>query len=234
MANSSNSIISMILQSGFVGLSVVILLVFMSILLWAIVLIKWISRFKESKSVRAWFLALQGHPDLEAIRKLEKTMPSGAFTRLAHSAIVEMEAMAPYVSYASYGPRNQLIEEALQRAIDKEKHHNEKYLSYCAVCSNLGPFLGLFGTVWGIMHSFLDIGKMGSANITVVAPGIAEALITTIFGLIVAIPASAAYNFFVSANRQWESTAYDFASEIVALFKRRELKVLEAADAGNG
>ncbi len=70
-------------------------------------------------------------------------------------------------------------------------------LGYLATCANTAPFIGLFGTVWGIMKAFHDIGLKGSASLATVAPGIAEALINTAMGLFVAIPASMAYNFFV-------------------------------------
>jgi len=224
----TSSIISLITQSGGIGLAIVILLVIMSVFLWAVILLKALEKGKDAKSMRSWFSHFKNKSDLESIQKLIKTQPVGSFSRIAQAALQEISHLSAPATFDSYAPRNELIQEALQRAIDKEKHHKEKLLAYCALSSNISPFLGLFGTVWGIMHSFLDIGQMGSANITVVAPGIAEALVTTIFGLVVAIPASAAYNYFVSANRSWEAMAYDFSSEILGTFKRSELQILEA------
>ena len=82
-----------------------------------------------------------------------------------------------------------------------EVNHLEKYLSFLATTGSSTPFIGLFGTVWGIMNSFRNIGVTGSASISVVAPGISEALVATAIGLFAAIPAVIAYNFFVNKIR---------------------------------
>ena len=113
--------------------------------------------------------------------------------------------------------------------MDAEKERNERGLTFLAFCTATGPLIGLLGTVWGIMDTFFQIGKMGSANITVVAPGIAEALMSVFSGLIVAIPASLGYNTSVGFNRYAESTLYNFGSEVVSAFKRGDLLALERA-----
>ena len=77
----------------------------------------------------------------------------------------------------------------------------ERRVTFLATTASVTPFVGLFGTVWGIMNAFGDIGRMGSANLAVVAPGISEALITTAMGLVAAIPAAVFYNFFSAASR---------------------------------
>jgi len=86
-----------------------------------------------------------------------------------------------------------------------------------ATCGNTAPFIGLFGTVWGIMTAFHQIGVRGSASLATVAPGIAEALIATAAGLAAAIPAVMAYNYFLGQVRHLEAELTDFAGELAAL-----------------
>ena len=97
----------------------------------------------------------------------------------------------------------------------------EKRLSVLATAGSVCPFLGLFGTVWGVMTAFLDISTKGSTNIVVVAPGIAEALITTIAGLAVAIPAMVAYNYFVQHSRVLGLELEDMATSVMNILQLR-------------
>src|SRR6185295_6366889 len=96
----------------------------------------------------------------------------------------------------------------------------EGRLSFLATTASVTPFVGLFGTVWGIMNAFGDIGRMGSANLSVVAPGISEALITTATGLAAAIPAAVFYNFFSSRVRVLSAMLDDFALEFLNIVER--------------
>jgi biopolymer transport protein TolQ len=226
---SNVPIFSLIVQSGLVARLVVLILAFLSIGSWAIIIIKALKNKKEAGFSNKWFIKLRAIRSLGEINKLSKEMKDSSLGRISTACITEIEGLASYVSYASLEARTQLVQEAIERAVDSEKHVNDRLLSFLALCSSVAPFLGLFGTVWGIMHSFLEIGEQGSANITVVAPGIAEALVTTIIGLSVAIPASAAYNYFVAFNRKSEAYMYNFGSEIMSLFKRGDLKALEKA-----
>jgi biopolymer transport protein TolQ len=93
------------------------------------------------------------------------------------------------------GTDGDVVSREFGRAASKELSRAERFLPFLATCSSAGPFLGLLGTVWGIITAFQRIGIWGSANIAVVAPGIAEALVATAVGLFVAIPALIAYNF---------------------------------------
>ena len=90
------------------------------------------------------------------------------------------------------------LSRALARAATVEVTRLERRVTFLATTASVTPFIGLFGTVWGIMNAFGDIGRMGSANLAVVAPGISEALITTATGLAAAIPAAVFYNFYNS------------------------------------
>ncbi len=96
----------------------------------------------------------------------------------------------------------------------------ERYLPFLATTASSAPFIGLFGTVWGIMTSFQGIGAQGSANLAVVAPGISEALIATAAGLGAAIPAVIGYNFFVNRVKRWAVEMDGFALELLNMFGR--------------
>jgi biopolymer transport protein TolQ len=112
------------------------------------------------------------------------------------------------------------LSRALARAATAESTRLERRLSFLATTATVSPFIGLFGTVWGIMSAFGDIGRMGSANLAVVAPGISEALITTAMGLLAAIPAAVFYNFYSSRIRVLGSMLDDFALEFLNIVER--------------
>jgi len=108
----------------------------------------------------------------------------------------------------------ELVGREFARVVARELHRAERFLPFLATCSSAGPFLGLLGTVWGIIVAFQRIGIWGSANIAVVAPGIAEALIATAVGLFTAIPALIAYNFFSHWLRKEAEFADAFADDL--------------------
>ncbi len=112
------------------------------------------------------------------------------------------------------------LERALQRAIHQEVAELRRWTPFLATTAAATPFIGLFGTVWGIMVAFQDIGLTGSTSLVVVAPGIAEALINTAAGLAAAIPALVAYNYFAARVRALKVRLEDFALEFLNLSER--------------
>jgi biopolymer transport protein TolQ len=136
-------------------------------------------------------------------------------TKLAESGLSQKnDGDAPVLS----GIDN--LNRALRKAIDLEISRLEYRLSFLATVGSVGPFVGLFGTVWGIMGSFQKIGQTGSASLAVVAPGIAEALIATGVGLAAAIPATIAYNHFITMIKKQELGLNNFAADFLNLAKR--------------
>ena len=113
-----------------------------------------------------------------------------------------------------------LIQRVLKKAISRETGRLEKAVSFLATTGNTTPFIGLFGTVWGIMNSFRGIGVKGSASLAVVAPGISEALIATAMGLIAAIPAVVAYNHFVTRINRMAVEMENFAGDFLNIVER--------------
>jgi biopolymer transport protein TolQ len=112
------------------------------------------------------------------------------------------------------------LSRSLARAATVEVTRLERRISFLATTASVTPFVGLFGTVWGIMTAFSDIGRMGSASLAVVAPGIADALITTAAGLAAAIPAAVFYNLYNSSIRQLTALIDDFAMEFLNIVER--------------
>ncbi len=116
------------------------------------------------------------------------------------------------------------IERALRKASENETSFLETRLTLLASTGSTGPFIGLFGTVWGIMGSFQKIGQTGSASLAAVAPGISEALITTAIGLAAAIPAVIIYNHFISEIKKEEIQINNFCSDFLNIVKRNFFK----------
>ena len=117
------------------------------------------------------------------------------------------------------------IKRALRRAITTEMTRVSQMVPFLATTGNTAPFIGLFGTVWGIMHSFAGIGQKGSANLAVVAPGISEALVATAAGLAAAIPAVIAFNFFMSKINVVESELQSFSADFLNIVERDILRI---------
>lgn len=116
------------------------------------------------------------------------------------------------------------VERALRRTAGNEMTALETLLPFLATTGSVAPFIGLFGTVWGIMQSFISIHGHGSASLDVVAPGIAEALIATAIGLVAAIPAVMAYNYFLRRIRVLESEIESFGYDYLNIVRRHFLR----------
>ena len=134
--------------------------------------------------------------------------------RRGHSGSLNRDTISSRVS----GTEN--IERALRRARNAESLDLESWTSFLATTASAAPFVGLFGTVWGIMESFLNIAREGNATLTTVAPGIAEALIATAIGLVAAIPAVIAYNWLTGQIRVLEAEMDNFGNDYLNFVKR--------------
>jgi biopolymer transport protein TolQ len=115
------------------------------------------------------------------------------------------------------------VERAMRRAASRERVELEKLLTFLATISSTSPFIGLFGTVWGIMNSFMGLSAGGPSSIQAVAPGISEALVATAAGLAAAIPALVAYNHFARSSRVIASEMDSFISEFLNIAERHFL-----------
>ena len=227
-----NSVILEILKQATASTFAIVGAMFLlSIGVWAILIRRWLANRNRKQSFAKWREQMGARPSFQDLQKLSKSMPDSSMGRITKAALLEMEGLSAYVSYESLEHRGGLVQETVERALETEKDENEAGLVFLAFSSATGPLIGLLGTVWGIMDSFFQIGKQGSGNITVVAPGIAEALLATMAGLLVAIPASVGYNAFTGFNRKAETVLLNFGSELVSLFKRGDLSALERSTA---
>jgi biopolymer transport protein TolQ len=198
------SVLQMVLQAGLVVKGVLIILLFFSIVSWTIIFYKWRMFSKadgETQNFIRTFNTTRNPKDLYAASKRFELSP---VARLFKSAYAEK----------AYSDKQEL-RRMLRRFGTLEAARLEKYLHFLATTGTTTPFIGLFGTVWGIMNAFTGIGAAGSASLAVVAPGIAEALITTAMGLAAAIPAVIFYNYYLSKANRMIIAMEDFSEELV-------------------
>ena len=209
---SSSALVEMLHNSGPTALTVLALLLLMSIISWAVMISKWRS-FKAADTQNRRFL--------RAFRK------SGRLSEIA--AISEQFKPSPLVDVfneihdeyqrQSGGrgtpPNPQGLERAAQTASSEALTLMERRMTWLATIAQVGPFVGLFGTVMGIIDAFHGLGAEGAATLRAVAPGISEALITTAAGLVVAVPAVMGYNQLTSRLREFGARMDDFGRELL-------------------
>jgi len=225
--NNSIPLVQMVMQSDIATIVVLCILAIMSLGSWGIIIVKYFVHRKNKSANVVFFRKFSSVTQFVELQGLCETADESALRSLTEEVLKEASKFSNFVSYDSIQHRASLLEDTIQRSIEGLRLAEDRYLSFLATASNLAPFFGLLGTVWGIMVAFFQIGQHGSADLTVVAPGIAMALITTVGGLVVAIPASAGYNYFTSNNSQNEISYYNFGSQVLSLFKRGDLLALE-------
>jgi biopolymer transport protein TolQ len=237
-------IVHMISNAGLMVQFVMLLLLFFSIMSWAIILIKYRyirKAFKESAEFTDFFYKSR---DLSNAFAKAKQLHSSPLARIFRIGYVELKKMSQSVAPPSppdpavnrpagsqsmsldtrfTGTDN--IKRALRRAITTEMTRMTQMVPFLATTGNTAPFIGLFGTVWGIMNSFHGIGQKGSASLAVVAPGISEALVATAAGLAAAIPAVIAFNFFMSKIQVVESELQSFSADFLNIIERDILRL---------
>jgi biopolymer transport protein TolQ len=128
----------------------------------------------------------------------------------------------PAGGYESYGGSRQYFDRVVSHILQDQISKHETYLPFLATTGNTTPFIGLLGTVMGIIDAFQEIGKSGTASISAVAPGIAEALVATAAGLFTAIPAVIAYNYFLSRIRRASFRTEGFSIEFLNAFEAKQ------------
>lgn len=198
---------------------VLLILILASIFCWAIILAKY-RAFKEANQQTNLFLGqfYEG----ESWDKMMNGIDNYSQSPLAHlfrAACHELEKGGGKGKEYDAAVFENVIR-SLRRAITAETTRLEKAIYFLATTGSTAPFIGLFGTVWGIMNSFQNIGTTGVANLAVVAPGISEALIATAMGLAAAIPAVVAFNYFQARVRLFTSEMESFSSDFINMIKR--------------
>ena len=211
-------------------------LVAMSIFCWAITFAK-LRRFKKIEENNELFgNTFWKAQSLDEVFSVISQFPHSSLANVFRSGYLEMRTMADSPLAESHArEKNEStsflsgidnLNRALNKSIDSELSEMESRLSVLATAGSTGPFIGLFGTVWGIMGAFQKIGATNMANLAVVAPGISEALIATAVGLATAIPATVAYNHYLTRIRKHELDLNNFAADFLNIARRNFFKDL--------
>lgn len=210
----------LIMGAGPIVKLVLLVLVYFSVVSWAIIFLKFKTIHKAKKDSDAFLEFFWSKKRFDLIQQSLKDFSHSPLTVLFRDGYHELvrnqkqqESDDANFGVELRGADN--VARALRRATTQEIQRLEKFLTFLATTGSTAPFIGLFGTVWGIMDSFRSIGQTGSASLAVVAPGISEALVATAIGLVAAIPAVVAYNHFVNKVNVLTGEMDNFSQEFL-------------------
>jgi biopolymer transport protein TolQ len=228
----SGGILSMLLQATLMVKVVLLFLLGMSIWCWTIIIFKILLINKAKKQVVDGYEAFLQAEDLTAGLHAVSRDPKSPLATVGSMAVREFRKLES--ADIEKERKRYLVKDTLRRilrqAVSAEMKRLSSSIPFLATSANSAPFIGLFGTVWGIMHAFHSIGQAQSAALATVAPGISEALVTTAIGLLVAIPATISYNFFLGMLTVVETEMVNFAG---AFLNRVEREVSWASSRGS-
>ncbi len=224
VGQNQSSIMAMVFNAGPVAKFVLIVLFIMSIVSWAIIIFKYVSYNRISKSADLFMEVFLKGKTLNEVYEETRHLPSSYLKSIFD--IGYKTGMSKKTSSSDEEENENIhlsldiIERAMRKVILVEVNRLENLLSFLASTGSSAPFIGLFGTVWGIMAAFRSIGITESASLAVVAPGISEALITTAAGLFTAIPAVLAYNYLERRIKVFMDDMDAFIIEMSNVFER--------------
>ena len=207
----------LIQSTGPLPKAVLLILVFFSLLSWAVILSKWATFRRARAANRSFLRAFRKAVALDAIAAAAEQ-----FTRCPLIVVFDFGYSEVARQMKSRGSvTNPLaLERTLQLGMSEELTRLERKMGFLATTAGVSPFIGLFGTVWGIIDAFQQLSTAGAASLRAVAPGISEALITTAMGLFAAIPAYIFYNLYNNAIREFAARMEDFQLEFLNLTER--------------
>lgn len=236
MSSTNLDVFNMIMHAGPMVKFVLLLLLFFSITSWSIMIMKYRyikKAFSESSEFIDFFWKSRNLSNAFSKAKQLRGSPVARIFRVGYVELKKLSrsgSPATPESKQSSGSGNASlsarftgidnVKRALRRAINSETTRMTRMVPFLATTGNTTPFIGLFGTVWGIMSSFHGIGLKGSASLAVVAPGISEALVATAAGLAAAIPAVIAFNHFMQKIRIIESELHNFSADFLNIIER--------------
>lgn len=211
----------LILEASFVVQLVLVVLLFFSVFSWAIIIFKRKTLKSASTKSRRFLDVFRKSRNLSEVNEAAKKFtpsPLASLFRAGYRELAFLSKSNPRPSLTSANLES--LNRAMVKAANGEITRMEKMMNFLATTGSVTPFIGLFGTVWGIMDSFHEIGIAGSASLVTVAPGIAEALIATALGLFAAIPAVIAYNHFLHRIKELIIEMEDFSIEFLNISER--------------
>jgi biopolymer transport protein ExbB len=202
-----------------------VLLILLSIVTWSIALFKlwkqWQSK-KQDHDFNERFWSVRDWSEAEKVAQSS----AGDIARLAQAGFAELKTMNEEQQDLKHlGAPHEVLERMLRQQLQNIQRYHERGLAELATIGSTAPFVGLFGTVWGIMHALQDIGKSGSASLDVVAGPIGEALIATAIGIATALPAVLAYNFFLRRLKVHVTDLENFAHDFLRLAQKHDYKL---------
>ena len=228
---SDSSLWSTVTHSGPLAFFVLLLLVGFSVVSWGIILVKWLAIRQAARSSLEFLEVFWASKRLDEIFAKSEQMPNAPLAQVFRAGYQELvkikqreqkeaKDVTGEFKQPIHGGGVENVERALRRAATAEMTEQERLVPFLATVGSTSPFIGLFGTVVGIMKSFAEIGAKSSANITTVAPGIAEALVATAAGLMAAIPAVIAFNFFGSRIKVLGAEMENFSHDFMNIVRR--------------
>ena len=218
-------VVDLVLNAGPVAKLILGVLLAFSIVSWALIVEKWWHFRRIRRQTVSFLKVFRDGRRPSVVQVAAKKYRESPLAQMYAAAYHEFSAFGEVVDRAmdeeDFGPeRLEAVDRAMRRTSSLEIAKLERYLPFLATVASSTPFIGLFGTVWGIMAAFHGIGKQGSASLAVVAPGISEALIATAAGLAAAIPAVMAYNYFVTRVKHWATEMDGFRLDLLNLLSR--------------
>ena len=224
-AIGTDGIFSRAWRGGFVVFSVLLTLMTMSIVTWAILVAKWTALGRVERTTTGFVKSFWDSRSLNELNGRLADFPYSPVREVFRSGYAELVRGSQLRDQAHTSEMGLHVAiDNLTRALQKSKHMErrklERFLSMLAISASVSPFIGLFGTVWGIMTSFEGIARTGSASLAAVAPGISEALIATAMGLAAAIPAVVGYNMFNNRIRSQMINVDGFSSDFLNIVER--------------
>jgi biopolymer transport protein TolQ len=215
-------------ESGPVAKLILALLALLSLVSWAILLAK-VVQFRRADAQSERFLEVfRRSSRFSEVNAQAGKLHASPLVGIFQAGYAEIDAQIKHVRDMAPGAEGQdyritslpALERSLARAVSVEVQAISRWIPFLATTAASAPFIGLFGTVWGIMVAFSDIGASGSTSLVTVAPGIAEALVNTAAGLGAAIPALVGYNYFANRTRRLKARMDDFTLELLNLAER--------------
>ncbi len=225
-AASKDSLWSLVIQAGFVVQLVMVMLVAMSFACWYIIAYKYLFLKKSNAESARFHDSFWRSRDIEQIYRQAQSLRRSPISALFLAGYTELAKLSSDESRTSADREADLenIERSLRKAQTSEMMKFESMTPALATTGTAAPFIGLFGTVWGIMNSFRAIDQTRTATIETIAPGIAEALVSTAIGLVAAVPAVIAYNYFQRQIRVMASEMETFTQDYLNIIRRHFLK----------
>lgn len=230
--NESVSITHLILNASFVVQLVMLMLVAASVLSWVIIIQRGRLISATEQSMRQFEERFWSGIDLNDLyRECQQQPENSSAEKVFMAGLKEFGKMR---QHSPGDPEAMMagVQRAMRIAITRETEELENHLPMLATIGSTSPYVGLFGTVWGIMHSFQGLASVKQATIATVAPGISEALVATAMGLLAAIPAVIFYNRYVVKTEKFQTALVTFADEFSALLYRQAHKVSQSQRAG--